>query len=220
MPDTYSVEPRTVIGKNVKKLRRVGTIPANIYGRGLESMAVQLPFADARTLLNNHGRNVLINLQVAGEGRPRPFVVRDIEREPVSGALQHIDFFQVDLLRPIQGNVTVVFTGEAPAVAEHGGILVTDADSVAIEALPGDMPESIEVSVDGLTELEQAIRVADLVAPAGVTILTDPELSLAHISRPRLEVDEDGVLEGEEEVAAAGEAAATGEDAEAPAEEE
>ncbi|MEX2229664.1 MAG: 50S ribosomal protein L25 [Dehalococcoidia bacterium] len=196
MPDTYSVEPRTVIGKNVKKLRREGIIPANIYGRGLESKAVQLPFADARALLNHHGRNVLINVSVDGEDRARPVVVRDIEREPVSGALQHIDFYQVDLTRAIHGNVTVVFVGEAPAVEDHGGILVTDTDTVSIEALPGDMPESIELSVEGLTEIDQALRVSDLVPPAGVTILTDPEISLVHISRPRL-IEAEELPEGE-----------------------
>ena len=201
MPDTYPVEPRTVIGKSVKKLRRVGTIPANIYGRGIESRAVQLPFADARALLNHHGRNVLINVQVSGEDGPRPVVIRDLEREPVSGALQHIDFYQVDLSRPIQGNVPVVFVGEAPAVEDHGGVLVTDSDSVSIEALPSDMPEHLEVSVAGLVELEQAVRVGDLVAPAGVTILTDPEISLAHISRPRVVEEEAVVLEGEEVMA-------------------
>lgn len=196
MPDTYPVESRAVIGKEVKKLRRDGIIPANIYGRGIESKAVQLPFADARALLNHHGRNVLINISVDGEDRPRPVVVRDIEREPVSGALQHIDFFQVDLTRAIQGNVTIVFIGEAPAVEERGGILVTDTDSVLIEALPSDMPESIELSVESLTELDQALRVSDLVAPPGVTILSDPEISLTHITRPRLEESEE-LPEGE-----------------------
>ncbi len=202
MPDTYSVEPRTVIGKSVKKLRRGGTIPANIYGRGLESRAVQLPYADARSLLHAHGRNVLINVKVSDEERARPVVVRDVETEPVSGALQHIDFYQVDLARPIQGNVPVVLIGESSAVTVHGGVLVHGNDTVEVEALPTDMPEHIEVAVDGLTELDQQLTVANLTAPSGVTILTDPEVVLAHVARPRLAEGEE-VPEGEEAVAAA-----------------
>ncbi len=76
MPDTYAVEPRTVTGKNVARLRREGVLPAVIYGRGLESLNVQLPYVDARDLMNEHGKSTLIKVQVAGEAEPRPVVVR------------------------------------------------------------------------------------------------------------------------------------------------
>lgn len=215
MPDTYAVEPRTVIGKAVRALRRGGTIPANIYGRGLESVAVQLPWPEARDMLNAHGRNTLIEVKLASESDARPVVVRDIGRDPVSGEVEHIDFFQVDLTRTIQANVPIHLIDEAPAVGVFGGVLVQSLESIAVEALPNAMPEAIEISVAVLTELEQSLTVADLTAPAGVTILTGEDVGVAQIARPRVEVEEEEVLEGEEgEEGVEGEEGAEGEAAE------
>jgi large subunit ribosomal protein L25 len=214
MPDTYAVEPRTVIGKRVAVLRREGTIPANIYGRGLESVAVQMPWVDAREMLNAHGRNTLIEVKLAAESDSRPVVVRDIGRDPVSGVVEHIDFFQVDLTRTIQANVPIHLLDEAPAVHTFGGVLVQSLESIAVEALPNEMPEAIEVSVASLEELEQSLTVADLTAPQGVTILTAADVGVAQIARPRVEVEvEEELLEGEEgEVAEGAEAEAAAED--------
>ena len=199
MPDAYQVEQRTIKGKAVKKLRHEGTIPGNIYGRHLESVAVQLPWAEAREMLNDHGRNTLIEIQVGDEKNSRPVVVRDIARDPVSGALHHIDFFQVDLTRTIQANVPINFTGEAPAVQTYGGVFVRSLDVVRLEALPNAMPEAVEVSVAGLEELDQSLSVADIVVDTGVTILSSEDQAIAQIARPRLEVEEDeAVPEGEE----------------------
>ncbi len=198
MPDTYAVETRAVTGKAVKGLRREGTVPGNIYGRGLESVAVQLPWSRARGMLNAHGRNTLIEIQLDG-GNALPVVVRDIARHPVTGEVQHIDFFQVDLTRAIQADVPIHFTGEASAVATYGGVFVQVLDVVHVEALPNEMPEAIEVSVESLTELDQSLSVADIVTAPGVTILTSDDQAIAQIARPRVETeDEEEVPEGEE----------------------
>ncbi len=198
MSEQYLVDVRAVTGKAVRRLRREGTIPANIYGRGLDSVAVQLPWLRARQMLNAHGRNTLIEVQVASEERPRPVVIREIGRDPVSGAVEHIDFFQVDLARTIQADVSIHLVDEAPAVHTYGGILVQSLESLHIEALPNALPESIEVSVTGLTELDQSLTVADVVPPPGVSILTAPEVGLAQIARPRVVADADEELpEGE-----------------------
>jgi len=201
MPDSYDVQTRSVTGKAVKRLRREGTIPANIYGRGLESVAVQLPWTRARTMLNAHGRNTLIEVKVDADSKGRPVVVRDIKRDPVTGSVLHIDFFQVDLSRPIQAAVPIHFVGEPPAVHTFGGIFVQALDVVNVEALPNEMPEAIEVSVESLTELDQSLTVADLVLPDGVTMLTAEDQPIAQIARPRLEVEEEETVpEGEEGV--------------------
>ena len=206
MPDTYTVELRSVTGKAVKRLRRDGTIPANIYGRGLESVAVQLPWSRAREMLNAHGRNTLIEVQLGEQGDARPVVVRDIGRDPVSGEVHHIDFFQVDLTRTIQADVPIHFTGEAPAVATYAGVFVQALDLLRVEALPNAMPEAIEVSIDSLEELDQSLSVADIIVPPGVTILSASEQAIAQIARPRLEVEEEEeVPEGEEGVLPEGE---------------
>ena len=87
MPDLYQVQPRTVVGKAVKKLRRDGVLPASIYGRGVDSVAVEIPYIVARDLMNSSGYNSLINLQVEGESKPRPVVVKHVKQDPVSRAL-------------------------------------------------------------------------------------------------------------------------------------
>ena len=217
MPDTYQVQPRTTTGKAVKKLRREGVLPASIYGRGIESVAVQLPYIVARDLMNSHGYNSLVNVTVEGEAKPRPVVVKQVAQDPVSRELWHIDFLQVDLSRKISGPVPVHFVGEAPAVKDHGGVLVIHADSVEVEALPADMPEALEISLESLTDLDSYLYAKQIQTPAGVDVVTDGEHLLAAITRPRISAEaaaeEEAVAEGEQaaeatEAAEAGEAAA------------
>jgi large subunit ribosomal protein L25 len=200
MPDTYAAEPRTTLGKSVARLRREGVLPANIYGRGVESTAVQIATRDAAALLRVHGANTLVNLQVAGESAPRSVVVRGTQRHPVNQALQHVDFYQVDVNRNMQAHVPVVVTGEAPAVAMYKGVVIHGLDNVLVEGLPGQMPTHFEISVDGLTELESEVKVSDLQLPAGVTVLTSGDIMLARVSAGRTATDADvaAVPEGEQ----------------------
>lgn len=197
MPDTYQVQPRQALGKLAKRLRRENVLPANIYGRGVESVAVQLPYNEARDLMNAHGLNVLVNLKVEGESATRPVVIRQVDQEPVSRKLRHIDFYQVDLLRPIHGQVPLLLTGESPAVHQWNGILVHELAQVDVEALPADLPEHLEASVAGLTELGSHLLLKDVPLPPGVTLVTDPESIVAAIQRPRLAVEEEPAAEGE-----------------------
>jgi len=213
-PDTYPVSPRSVVGKNVARLRREGMLPANIYGRGIESVAVELPSRQARDMLIAHGTDTLIQLEVEGESKARPVVVRSYQRHPTTREVLHLDFFQVDLNRPIQATIPVQIVGEAPAVHTYQGILLMGADSVQVEALPADLPEALEVSIEGLEELDTQVTVADLVAPSGVRILSDPDTTLARVTRPRIAAEVEEIAEGEQ---APEEAAAEGEEAGAEA---
>lgn len=197
--DTYAVAPRTVVGKRVAALRREGMLPANIFGRHLESVAVQIPARTARELLVAHGTDTLVQLQVEGEGSPRPVVVRSFQRHPVNRQVLHLDFFQVDLTRQIQGAVPLRLTGEAPAVHVYQGILLTGADSIQVEALPADIPEHIEVSIESLRRPESVITVGSLKLPPSVRVLTDPDTMIARIGRTRVRAEAEAeILEGEE----------------------
>ena len=211
MPDTYSVEPRTTLGKRVARLRRQGVLPANIFGRGLESVAVQIDERAVRDLLHSHGLNTLISLEIAGENSPRPVVVRDVGRHPVTRVPLHLDFYQVDLERTITGSVPIQIVGESPAVRDLGGLLLVGADSVQIEALPADMPNNVAVSIEGLVELDDEITVGDVDLPDTITVLSDPDQMLARITRPRGLSAEDEEAEGEGARAADEETAAGGE---------
>ena len=201
MSERYAVTPRTVLGKRAKRLRREGVLPGNIYGRGLDSVAVQLPRRDAESLLSTHGLNSLFELAVDGEKDQRPVIVRQVQRHPLSREILHLDFYQVDLARPIQANVPVTLIGEASAVHTYQGILITGLDHVLVEALPAEMPSHIELSVDSLEELDSQLTVADLAVADGVRIMSEPEIMLARIARPRIvaeDEEEDELLEGEE----------------------
>ncbi|MDA1010442.1 MAG: 50S ribosomal protein L25 [Chloroflexi bacterium] len=221
MPDMFQVQPRSVAGKAVKKLRREGVLPASVYGRGLETVSVQLPYVVARDLMNTFGYNSLINLQIEGEAQPRPVVVKQVAQDPVSRQLWHLDFYQVDLNRKISGPVAVHFVDESPAVREQGGVLVIHADSLVVEALPADMPESLEVSLASLDEFDTYLYAKDITTAEGITIITDGDHLLAAVTRPRLAVEgdadaEEAIAEGEQ----GEEGAASEGDAEAAAESE
>lgn len=201
MPERYAVAARTAFGKRSKRLRREGVLPANVYGRGLDSVAVQLPRRGAEALLAEHGLNSLIEIGVEGEDGSRPVVVRSVQRHPLTRELQHLDFYQVDLARPMQAQVPVTLTGEAPAVHTYQGILITGLDRVAVEALPADIPSHVELPVGGLEELDAQLTVGDLRVAEGVRVMTEPGIMLARIARPRVSEAADAaaeLAEGEE----------------------
>ncbi len=210
-----AARPREVLGKNVKRLRRAGILPGNICGRGVESLSVETPTVELLKVLRAAGRTSMIRLQVEGEAEPRTVFLRELQRDPVSGGPLHVEFHQVSLTEKMRAEVPVVLVGLSPAVDTLGGVLVQQTDRVTVEALPADVPRSLEVDVSLLTELEASFHVRELTVPPGVAILTDPDAVLARVSPPRLAVAE----EEEEAAAAAEEAEAAPEAAEAPTEE-
>lgn len=213
------VDPRTVTGKKVKALRRQGITPAHLYGRGTESLALQAETQTITSLLRTAGRNAIIDLQINGEHEPRPVVLRGVQRNPVTGELVHIDFFQISLTERLRAEVPLVITGEAPAVNVYNGVLLQSLDHLSVEALPRDVPEQIEVDVTGLEVLDAALFVRDLRIPPNVEVLADPDQLVAKVEPPRIAAE----IEAEEAAAAeevAAEEAAVAEEAAEAAEPE
>ena len=222
MPDRYSVTARSVLGKRAKQLRRDGIMPGNIYGRGLESVAVQLPYRGAATIMSEHGLNSLIEVEVEGEETGRPVVVRSVQRHPVTREIQHVDFYQVDLTRQMQAMVPITITGVAPAVHTYQGVVITGADHVSVQALPADIPGHLEINIDGLEELDDQLTVGDLDLPASILVMTELDIMIVRVQRPRKiedAVEEAELLEGEEGELAEGEEAPDGEASEGESEE-
>ncbi len=209
-----AVELREVLGKKVKRLRHDGITPANIYGRGIDSMAVQVPTRELAQTIRVAGRNTLLQVHVHGERRARPVFVHHVQRDPIKDYLLHVDFYQVSLKEKIHIDVPVVVVGEAPAVGVYHGILLQNLNAVTVECLPTDVPSQIEVDVSGLEEIDDAIHVTDLDISPDVTLLVDPEMVVAKVAPPRIEE------EVEEEVAEEVEEAVEGEEVEEAAEEE
>jgi large subunit ribosomal protein L25 len=214
------VDHRMVTGKKVKALRRQGIVPAHLYGRGTDSLALQAEASSITDILRTAGRNAIIDLQINGETKSRPVVLRGVQRNPITDELVHIDFFQISLTETLRADVPLIVTGEAPAVGVYGGVLLQSLDHLSLEALPTDIPQHIEVDVSGLDALEAAIFVRDLNVPRTVEVQADPAQVVVKVVPPRLTVEEEEVPEEEEVELEEGEEAEGEEPEAAPAEEE
>ncbi len=178
--------PRTVLGKKVATLRRNGRIPANVYGKGIESKAVDIDAREFQRTIKSAGLRAMIQLSVDEEKEPRYVILRRIDRKGGTGEPIHIDFFQVDPSKPIQANVPLRLVGESPAVRDLAGTLLPGADMVAVRCTPLEIPDALEVDVAGLTGFDMTLTVADVRAPGGVEILTDPAVVVATVNPPRI----------------------------------
>ena len=203
------LDPRTVIGKKVKRLRREGYVPVHVYGAGGEASVHQVEEQVLDRVLPQVGTNVPLMVQTEGRDEDVCFV-REVQRHPVFENVLHVDFLRVDVSRTIQSEVPVVITGVAPAVVNMGGTLLQPLQSIQVESLPLDVPGSFAVDVTELDDFEKAVYVRDIAVPVAVTVLTDPDDLLARVGAPRIEaedlvVDEDEELEEGEEPEEAGE---------------
>jgi large subunit ribosomal protein L25 len=209
-PAELSAAPRTVLGKHVRRLRRAGLIPANIFGRG-PSRAIQAPERAVDQLLGHGGRAALV--RVAVDGRTETALLKRVQRDPRSGRVIHLDFQAVALDQTVSTAVALRFHGEAPAVAREGGVLTHPVTELTVEALASNLPEAIDVDLSGLVELHDAIKVGDLTPPEGVKFVDPPEQTVAVVlpSRVRAEVAAEAeAAAAEAEAAEAAEAAAEG----------
>ncbi len=183
------VQRRAVVGKKVKALRRQGLLPAIVYGRGIEPIPIQLDAREASRILSGISGSTLIDLEVDGE--KHTVLIRDTQQDPIRRDLLHIDFYKVAMDTAIRTTVPLEFVGEAPAVTDVGGILVTSLNEIEVEALPGDLPDRIVVDLEVLTDLDQTITVGDLFAGERVTVLTDADEVVAHVVAQAVVVEEE-----------------------------
>lgn len=188
---TLAATPRVVLGKKVARLRRAGKLPANVYGKGLDSVAVELDAREFGRILKVGGTRSLYDLKVEGEGGPRPVVLRGLSRAHGTGVPIHVDFYQVDPTKPIQATVQLHFVGVAPAVQDLAGTLVQSLETVVVRCYPLAIPESLEVDLSRLVNFETSLTVGDLVAPEGVEITTDPSVFIASVAPPRIRLETD-----------------------------
>jgi large subunit ribosomal protein L25 len=204
-----AAEPRTVLGKQVKRLRREGQLPANVYGKGLESVAIQLDHREFLRTLKASGLRSMFELSITGEPESRFVIVRSMARVGGTGEPIHVDFLQVDPNQPIHANVPIRLVGEAPAVRDLAGTLLQSLEIVSVRCLPLDIPDAIEADVSILKRFDITMTVGDVKAPQGVEILNDPSIPVASVAPPRIRLDVgEEAEEGEGEAEASGEGAA------------
>lgn len=173
MAQKYSlkVEKRTVTGKNVKKLRRDGVLPGNVYGADFKSTAVQVPYSDFDPIFKEAGETGLVDLKL--DSQVIPVLIHNIHTNFRSEVL-HADFFKVNLKEKVKAMIPIEFVGTSKAELEKTGLLEKVMHEVEVEALPTDLPEKVEVDVSPLAQIDEQIIVSDLKFPSGVEILSDP----------------------------------------------
>lgn len=180
-------ETRSLFGRKIKKLRKEGILPSNVFGKNIKSLPIQLSLASFSTIYNEAGENKIIYLTIKGEKEEKPVLVHNIQMDPVSGAMLHVDFHQVSLTEKVTSNVPVELIGEAPAVSQSIGILVRPLSEVEVEALPTQLPEKFEVDVSNLKNVDDSITVASIKVPSGVSLITSADQIVAKIEPPAKE---------------------------------
>lgn len=184
---SLNARKRQRTGKTVAKaLRRSGKIPAVVYGVGEEAAALELDRREFETFVRtSHGENVIINLQL-DEDDTRKAILREIQRDPVTDALLHVDFQHISLTQRLTTDVPILLVGQAiGASRERGGILDQTVRELSIHCLASEIPEHIEVDVSGL-DIGQSIHVRDLTIP-NIEVLTDPDTVIATVVAPMRE---------------------------------
>jgi len=178
---------REILGKKVRFLRRQGITPVHLFGHNVESVALQCDTAQLKRVLAQTGRTRLINLKVDEAKKPRNVVIREVQREPRTSELLHVDFYQVSMAEKIRVEVPIVSIGEAPALKLKENFLLQELNSLSVECLPGEIPNRVDIDLTSLTEVGQAIHVKDIMLDKEGTILNNPEQLVVKISARHIE---------------------------------
>ncbi len=210
--DAISLEatPRDVMGKKVSNLRRAGMTPVHLYGKGIDSRALQADSATLNKVVGQVGTNIPLYLKVSDASEQDLVFVREVQRHAITNQILHVDFYRVEATQRVRGEIPVVLSGEAPAVRIHRGVLMQALFTLVVEALPMDMPERIDVDISHIEDLDQDIRVSDIAVGQAFTVLTDSEELVVRINAPRV-AEEPTAAPVSQEVATVEEAAAAAE---------
>lgn len=176
--ENLKVEKRKTLGKKVKNLRREGILPANIYGKDIKSLAVQLGQKDFDKVFKVAGETGLVDVMV--DSQTIPALIHNVQTDYLGNYL-HADFFKVNLSEKVKTMVPISILGEPKAVLDKVGLLMNIMSEIEVEALPEALPEHIEVNVENLALVDEQITVGDIKAPQGVTVLTDPNQVIVKI---------------------------------------
>lgn len=200
---SIEVQSRDRIGSRAaRRLRREGLIPAVVYGGERDTLPIQVDRRALLDLIKEAGsENAVFVLELAGsKGKTRHCMVRDMEVNPLTREIVHVDFIRIDMSRKVEVEVPVELVGIPLGVSEDGGILDHITREVEVECLPGDIPNHLEVDVSEL-HIGQNVTIGDVSLPAGVELIDDPERVVASVVVPHIEEEpeeeEEMLLEAE-----------------------
>ena len=205
------LEPRVVLGKKVKQLRRAGLIPVHLYGPGIESRHFQCEQRQLLRVLAQAGSTNPVNLSVQGEAGESLAFAREIQWSPMRGELLHVDFLAVSVTEKITAQVPINLVGESSAARDTGGSVAQTLYFLDVEALPLEIPNEVVIDLSVLVETNSVVRAGELSLDGNVTMVTDPDAMVVRVDAGRLAMGQAGGADAD----ASGEASAdSGDDAE------
>ncbi len=184
-------QPRTVVGRATKQLRKKGLIPAVLYGHNFASRNIEVAEKEFKKVYKEAGESTLVYVNIDKESFPA--IINDVAVNAVSDAFEHADFYKVRLDEKIKARVPVVIMGEAPAVKAFQAIMVKNINEIEVEGLPQDLPHEFTIDAGVLMKIGDEIKVKDLKIPANIELKANPDeivvLMQAPISEEQLKAD-------------------------------
>lgn len=179
----YSIKSvaRNLFGRKVKQLRKDGLTPANIFGKKIKSKAISLKTAELKDIYSKAGETQMVDLD------GKPVLISNMQLDPVSDQILHVDLRQVDLSEKISAKIPVEISGESPAEKQGIGTVVQQMNEIEVEALPTDLPEKIEIDSSNLIEVDQIIFVKDIKLGSKVSLVSDSEQIVVKVEPPQKE---------------------------------
>lgn len=168
------------------KTRQDGFIPANIYGKNFSNQSIALEKINFMRTFKEAGTSNLIELSV-DEEKGLNTLIHEVQLDPIRSEVLHVDFFKVNMKEKIHTEIPLEFFGDSPAVMNFEGTLITSKDSIEVECLPADLIPELKIDISVLDDFEKNIKVEDLVLPAGIEVLDEPEEVIAFVQEPRSE---------------------------------
>jgi large subunit ribosomal protein L25 len=196
---------REITGKATRRLRRHGLLPAVLYGEHSAPTTVEVAMHDFERVYARSGRTQLVDL-VVERGLPHKVLIKDVQVSPRRNTFLHVDFHQVSLRELLQVEVPISVVGDAEPVRAGEADVLQVLQSLRVECIPERIPEVIEIDISDLAEVDDAVRLADLRLPEGVSAVGDPEDVVVKLAGRRVAV-EGGEEVPSEEAAGAGEGA-------------
>jgi len=178
-----SVQPRAIVGKKVRTLRKEGLIPAELYGHGIKNVHLSVPAKEFAKFFKEAGETTIVTLHLGKE--KHPVMIHEVLHDRVLSDIVHVDFYEVRMDEKIRAHVPVEFIGESPAVKEFAAIINKAIAEIEVEAFPQDLPHSFIVDLTALDAIDKSIYVKDLVVPKGVTVHVDADMAIATATPPK-----------------------------------
>ncbi len=196
--EQLTVEVRDIFGKKLENSRKQGKLPAVVYGRKKEATPLFVDLKEFKKRWKEAGKSTIFKIKSPDSKINSDILIQEICFEPRNGELLHVDFYAVEMDKPITATVKFVFTGEAPAEKELGGIIVKVLHEIDVEALPKDLPSELKIDLSNLKTFEDQITIKDIELPKGVDVLAKEDDVVVLISEPQGEIAEEPVMKIED----------------------